>query len=177
MYFQFLNYCIKLVPRFIILASVEKAELSILTPAGSSLYFLVLFFKKHTNTLLNVLSDLTAVDYPSKKLRFEVVYNCFSTKYNYKLRFKASVDEILVLPSISNIFICSDWFEREVWDLFGVFFSNHSRLRRILTDYAFVGYPLRKDFPTTGFLEVRYSESLQKVVYEPLELSCAMRFI
>jgi NADH dehydrogenase (ubiquinone) Fe-S protein 3 len=176
LYYQFLNYCIKIVPRFIILASVEKSEISILSQ-HDTVYFLILFFKKHTNTLLNVLSDITAVDYPQKSLRFEVVYNCFSIKYNYRLRFKVSVSEILAIPSIHNIFLCSNWFEREVFDLFGVFFYNHARLRRILTDYGFVGYPLRKDFPTTGFYEVRYSENLQKVIYEPLELSSAMRFV
>jgi NADH dehydrogenase (ubiquinone) Fe-S protein 3 len=176
LYYQFLNYCLKLVPRFILLASLERAELCILTQHDSVL-FLILFFKKHTNTLLNVLSDITAVDYPQKRLRFEVVYNFFSIQYNYRLRFKVAVHEVMALPSLSNLYLSSNWFEREAWDLFGVFFYNHSRLRRILTDYGFVGYPLRKDFPCTGFYEVRYSESLQKVVYEPLELSCAMRFL
>jgi NADH dehydrogenase (ubiquinone) Fe-S protein 3 len=176
MYYQFLNYCLKIVPRFIILASVEKAELSILTQ-HDTIYYLIIFFKKHTNTLLNVLSDITVVDFPQKTLRFEVIYNFFSTKYNYKLRFKVSVNEIIALPSIHNLYLVSNWFERECWDLFGVFFYNHSRLRRILTDYGFVGYPFRKDFPTTGFYEVRYSENLQKVIYEPLELSCSFRFV
>jgi len=176
LYYNFLNYCLQIVPRFIILASVEKAEMTILTH-HDTLFFLILFFKKHTNSLLNVLSDITAVDYPQKALRFEVIYNCFSTKYNYRLRFKVAVNEIMALPSIYNIFLSSNWFEREVWDMFGVFFYNHSRLRRILTDYGFVGYPLRKDFPVTGFYEVRYSESLQKVIYEPVELSCSMRFV
>jgi NADH dehydrogenase (ubiquinone) Fe-S protein 3 len=175
-YYNFVNYCLKVVPRFILLASVEKAEISILT-SHESLYFLILFLRKHTNTILNVLADITAVDYPQKSLRFEVVYNFFSTKYNYRCRIKASVNEVIGLPSISNLFLNSNWLEREVFDMFGVFFYNHSRLRRILTDYGFVGYPLRKDFPCSGFYEVRYSESLQKVVYEPLELSCAMRFV
>ena len=176
LYYQFINYSIKIVPKFIILASVEKAEICLLSK-HETIYYLILFFKKHTNTLLNVLSDITAVDYPQKNLRFEVVYNCFSIKYNYKLRFKVSVSEVIALPSIYSIFLCSNWFEREVFDLFGIFFYNHTRLRRILTDYGFVGYPLRKDFPTTGFYEVRYSENLQKVIYEPLELSSSMRFV
>jgi len=136
-----------------------------------------LFFKKHTNTLLNVLSDICAVDYPQKKLRFEVVYNFYSLKYNYKLRLKVSVLEIMAIVSLYNIFLSSNWLEREVWDLFGVFFCDHSRLRRILTDYGFIGYPLRKDFPSVGFYEVRYSEILQKVTYEPLEFNTSLRFI
>jgi NADH/F420H2 dehydrogenase subunit C len=176
LYYQFLNYCLKLVPRFIVLASLERAELCILTQ-HDSLFFLILFFKKNTNTHLNVLYDITGVDYPQKRLRFEVVYNFFSIQYNYRLRFKVSINEVMALPSLSNLYLSSNWFEREAWDLFGIFFYNHSRLRRILTDYGFVGYPLRKDFPCTGFYEVRYSESLQKVVYEPLELSCSMRFV
>ena len=89
---------------------------------------------------------------------------------------KASLNEVMALPSIHSLYLSSNWLEREAWDLFGIFFYNHSRLRRILTDYGFVGYPLRKDFPCAGFYEVRYSESLQKVVYEPLELSCSDAF-
>lgn len=175
-YYQFINYCLKIVPRFILLASVEKADLCFLTQ-HDHLFFLIVFFKKHTNTLLNLLTDLTAVDYPQKKLRFEVIYNLISLTYNYRLRLKVSINEVMALPSIHNLYLSSNWLEREVWDFFGVFFYNHSRLRRILTDYGFVGYPLRKDFPTMGFYEVRYSEALQKVVYEPLELSTSMRFL
>jgi NADH dehydrogenase (ubiquinone) Fe-S protein 3 len=175
-YYQFLNYCLKLVPKFIIIASVEKAELCILT-SHDNLFGLILFVKKHTNTLINQLSDISGVDFPQKSLRFEVVYNFLSTKYNYKLRIKTSINEVMALPSIQSLFLSSGWAERECWDMFGIFFYNHSRLRRILTDYGFVGYPLRKDFPVTGFYEVRYSEKEQKVIYEPLELSCSMRFV
>lgn len=175
-YYHFLNYCLKLVPKFIIIASLEKAELCILTQ-HDSLFFLVVFFKKHTNTLVNLLVDICGVDFPQKSLRFEVVYNFLSLKYNTRIRIKTSINEVMALPSIQSLYLSSNWAEREAWDLLGIFFYNHPRLRRILTDYGFVGYPLRKDFPTTGFYEVRYSESLQKVVYEPLELSCAMRFI
>lgn len=176
LYYLFINYCIKTIPRYILLISLEKAEICILSQYDN-IYFLIMFFKKHTNTLLNVLSDITAVDYPQKKLRFEVIYNFFSIKYNYKLRFKISITEIMAVASIYNLFLASNWFEREVWDLFGIFFSDHSRLRRILTDYGFIGYPLRKDFPCVGFYEVRYSENLQKIIYEPLELTTTLRFL
>jgi NADH dehydrogenase (ubiquinone) Fe-S protein 3 len=174
-YYLFINYCLNLVPKYILLISLEKTEIMLLAQYNN-IYNLIYFFKKHTNTLLNVLSDICAVDYPQKKLRFETIYNCFSTKYNYKLRFKISLNEVMAISSIHSIFLSSDWWERELWDMFGIFFFNHSRLRRILTDYGFNGYPLRKDFPCIGFYEVRYSENLQKIVYEPIEFSCYMRF-
>jgi len=103
-------------------------------------------------------------------------YNCFSIKYNYRLRIKTILNELFALISLNKLFLSSRWWEREVWDMFGIFFSEHARLRRILTDYGFIGYPLRKDFPNVGFYEVRYSESQQKVIYEPLEFSCYTRF-
>jgi len=137
---------------------------------------LCFFLKKHTNTLIGSIADICAVDYTQKYLRFEVVYNTFSFKYNYKLRVKTIINEITALPSLSSLFLSSNWWEREVWDMFGIFFYDHSRLRRILTDYGFIGYPLRKDFPNVGFYEIRYSESLQKVTYEPLEFNCYTRF-
>ena len=169
-------YYIKLVPKYVLLVSLEKAEICILTQY-TNLFFLMYFFKKHTNTLVNVLIDICGADYPQKYLRFEVIYNCISIKYNQKMRFKISVNEIMAISSLYNLYLSSNWLEREVWDFFGIFFFDHSRLRRILTDYGFIGYPLRKDFPTVGFYEVRYSESLQKVIYEPLELTSYLRFV
>ena len=175
-YSQFINYIVSCVPKYILFASVEKAEVC-LVGHHDSIHLLLLFMKKHTASLLNMLVDITAVDYPQKSLRFEVVYLCLSTKYAYRLRLKTSVNELMALASVHNLYLSSNWSEREVWDMFGIFYHNHSRLRRIMTDYGFVGYPLRKDFPCMGFQEVRFSESQQKVVYEPLELSCAMRFV
>jgi len=173
--FKFLQYLIKLIPNFIIFAYIEKLELTLLVNY-KSLYFLMFFCKKHTNILINCISDITAVDYPGKFLRFEIFYNCFSIKYNYRLRIKTIINELLALVSLNKLFLSSNWWEREVWDMFGIFFYEHARLRRILTDYGFIGYPLRKDFPNVGFYEVRYSESQQKVIYEPLEFSCYTRF-
>jgi len=172
---NFLQYILKLIPNYIIFSYMEKTELTLFINY-LSLYFMMLFCKKHTNMQLNCISDITAVDYPGKFLRFEIFYNCFSIKYNYRLRIKTILNELLALISVNKLFLSSSWWEREIWDMFGIFFYEHSRLRRILTDYGFIGYPLRKDFPCVGFYEVRYSEADQKVIYEPLEFSCYTRF-
>src|SRR5690606_32551886 len=104
----------------------------------------------------------TCVDYPSRPERFELVYNLLSLKHNLRLRVKLTTDDESPVPSCWNVFKSANWFEREVWDLYGVFFSDHPDLRRILTDYGFEGHPLRKDFPLTGYVEVRYDEDLKR---------------
>jgi len=116
------------------------------------------------------LVDLTAVDYPDQAERFEVVYNLLSLKLNQRLRVKLTTDERTPVASVSGVFSAAIWLEREAWDMFGIFFANHPDLRRILTDYGFEGHPLRKDFPLTGFKEVRYSEEEKRVVYEAVKL-------
>jgi len=176
LFYLVIHYYIKNLPTYILLVSLEKAEICILTQYNN-ISNLVAFFKRHTNTLVNVLIDITAADFPQKNLRFEVIYNCISMKYNSKIRFKIGVNEVMAISSLYNLYLSSNWLEREVWDLFGIFFFDHSRLRRILTDYGFSGYPLRKDFPGIGFYEVRYSETLQKVIYEPLEFASYLRFV
>ena len=122
-------------------------------------------------TAMQQLVDLTAVDYPSQPERFELSYNLLSLKHNLRLRVKVSTDEDAAVPSVAGLFPNANWFEREIWDLFGVFFSDHPDLRRILTDYGFDGHPLRKDFPLTGYVEVRYDEAQKRVVYEPVKLT------
>ncbi|MEL6127457.1 MAG: NADH-quinone oxidoreductase subunit C, partial [Pseudomonadota bacterium] len=117
------------------------------------------------------LVDITAVDYPERERRFEVVYHFLSMTQNQRIRVKAAVREREILPSITGIHPSANWFEREVFDMYGVMFSGHPDLRRILTDYGFRGHPLRKDFPTTGYTEVRYSEEEKRVVYEPVKLT------
>ena len=119
--------------------------------------------------------DVTAVDYPDREERFEVVYNLLSLKQNQRIRVKLSTDESTPVVSATSVFKSANWFEREVWDLFGVFFSDHPDLRRILTDYGFEGHPLRKDFPLTGLVEVRYDEDQKRVVYEPVKLTQEFR--
>jgi NADH-quinone oxidoreductase subunit C len=116
------------------------------------------------------LTDLTCVDWPSKEARFEMVYQLISYVKNVRVRVKLSVAEDEPVPSICEVHPCADWFERETFDMFGVFFSGHPDLRRILTDYGFHGHPLRKDFPMTGYVEVRWDDALKRVVYEPVKL-------
>jgi NADH-quinone oxidoreductase subunit C len=119
--------------------------------------------------------DICGVDYPERDERFEVVYHLLSPRQNLRVRVKLTTDEEQPVPSITGIFPGADWYEREAYDFYGVLFSGHPDLRRILTDYGFDGYPLRKDFPTTGYVEVRYDEERKRVVYEPVKLAQEFR--
>lgn len=116
------------------------------------------------------LIDISGVDYPSRAARFDVVYHLLSPRQNLRIRVKIATDEDTPVPSATPIYLGADWYERETYDLYGVLFSGHPDLRRILTDYGFEGHPLRKDFPLTGFVEVRYDDEVKRVVYEPVEL-------
>ena len=117
------------------------------------------------------LMDVTAVDYPERAVRFEVVYHLLSMTRNRRVRVKAAIAEDAAAPTATGVFPCADWYEREVFDMFGIAFEGHPDLRRILTDYGFEGHPLRKDFPMTGYLEVRYDDEQKRVVYEPVKIS------
>jgi NADH-quinone oxidoreductase subunit C len=114
--------------------------------------------------------DLCGVDYPAREHRFDVVYHLLSPRHNHRIRVKVMTDEATPVPSAIPVFPAADWFEREAYDLYGILFSNHPDLRRILTDYGFEGHPLRKDFPLTGFVEVRYDDAEKRVVYSPVKL-------
>lgn len=114
--------------------------------------------------------DVTAVDYPGRDKRFDVVYHLMSPKYNTRLRVKVAIDDTTPVPSIISVFPGADWFEREAWDMYGVIFTGHPDMRRLLTDYGFEGHPLRKDFPLTGYQEVRWDDEQKRVVYEPVKL-------
>ncbi len=116
------------------------------------------------------LLDVCGVDYPERPLRFDVVYHLLSMTRNWRVRVNVQTDEDTPVPSATPVFPCADWFEREAFDMYGMFFSGHPDLRRILTDYGFHGHPLRKDFPMTGYVEVRYDDALKRVVYEPVKL-------
>ena len=129
------------------------------------------FLKSNSGMKFSTLIDITAVDYPSRGNRFEMVYHFLSMYTNTRIRLKAQVAEDGMVPSISEIHPGANWFEREVFDMYGVLFSGHPDLRRILTDYGFRGHPLRKDFPTTGYTEVRYDEVAKRVGYEPVSLT------
>ena len=119
--------------------------------------------------------DVSGVDYPARAKRFDVVYHLLSPRQNLRIRVKVMTDEDTPVPSITGVFPGADWFEREAYDLYGILFSGHPDLRRLLTDYGFEGHPLRKDFPLTGFVEVRYDDEVKRVVYEPVELKQEFR--
>ncbi|KAL3065929.1 NADH dehydrogenase [ubiquinone] iron-sulfur protein 3, mitochondrial [Trematomus bernacchii] len=133
------------------------------------------FLRDHTNAQFRNMIDLTAVDVPSRQNRFEIVYNLLSLRYNSRIRIKTYSDELSPVDSAVSVHMAANWYEREVWDMFGVFFANHPDLRRILTDYGFEGHPFRKDFPLSGYVEVRYDDELKRVVAEPVELSQEFR--
>lgn len=130
-----------------------------------------LLLKNHFKYQYKVLTCISGVDYPENLYRFQVVYELLSIKYNSRIRIKVLVDELTPVNSIEKIFPAASWWECEVWDMFGIFFLNQNNLTRILTDYGFQGYPLRKDFPLTGFTESRYNATKNRVVYENLELA------
>ncbi|MBJ7483195.1 MAG: NADH-quinone oxidoreductase subunit C [Brevundimonas sp.] len=117
------------------------------------------------------LLDICGVDFPDREERFEVVYHLLSMTRNARVRVKVTTDEVQPVPSVISVFPCADWFEREAFDMYGMLFSGHPDLRRLLTDYGFQGHPLRKDFPMTGYVEVRYDEEQKRVVYEPVKLT------
>lgn len=131
--------------------------------------------RDHTGLQYKVLTDVTAVDYPERSQRFDVVYNRLSVRYGSRLMVKVRVDELQPVPSRTGRFKSANWMERERWDRFGVGVEGHPDLRRILTDYGFEGHPMRKDFPLTGYTEVRYDETLKRVVSEPVELAQEFR--
>lgn len=136
---------------------------------------LLKLLRDNGQTLFKQLVDICAVDYPGRANRFEVIYNLLSYRHNKRLRVRVHVGEGVNVPTVTGLFRCALWLEREVWDLFGIPFEGHPDLRRLLTDYDFDGHPLRKDFPLTGFVEVRYDADQQKVVYEPVNLQQAYR--
>ena len=133
------------------------------------------FLRDDPKCRFNLLCDLCGVDYPDRPQRFEVVCNLLSMSLNQRIRLKLETDEEQPVPSVTGLFSCAGWWEREAWDLFGIFFSDNPDLRRILTDYGFDGHPLRKDFPLTGYLEVKYDEDQKRVVYEPVALKQEFR--
>jgi NADH/F420H2 dehydrogenase subunit C len=137
----------------------------------NNLRALLYFLQNHTLCQYKQLSEIACSDIPGKKRRFSLAYVLYSLRYNAYIRVVIQTNEVLSIPSATPIYHSAGWLEREVWDLFGIFFENHPDLRRILTDYGFSGHPLRKDFPLTGFLEVYYNDSTKRMSYEPIELA------
>ena len=150
--------------------SITLGELALET-TRDNLSVLMKLVRDDSNCLFKILIDITAVDFPERGERFEIVYNLLSLSHNQRIRVTVSTDENTPVPSMVSLFSAAGWFEREVWDMFGVFFTDHPDLRRMLTDYGFEGHPLRKDFPLTGYVEVRYDEEQKRVVYEPVTLT------
>ncbi|MGL4494972.1 MAG: NADH-quinone oxidoreductase subunit C [Beijerinckiaceae bacterium] len=130
----------------------------------------IAFLRSDPQCAFNSFIDATAVDYPAREKRFDVVYHLLSPKHNTRIRVRLMVDETTAIPSIISVFPGADWFERETYDMYGVIFTGHPDMRRLLTDYGFEGYPLRKDFPLTGYVEVRWDDEQKRVVYEPVKL-------
>lgn len=169
----------------LILYKIFKKELLSITLKGNQLIICISenklpmvlhFLRDNCLFLCKQLLDIFVTDYPNRKNRFEINYLLVSIKHNLRVIIRINVQETAYLPSVSNIFKSANWLEREVWDMFGIYFYNHPDLRRILTDYGFFGYPLRKDFPLTGYLEVRYDDDEKRVVLEPLEIMQEFRY-
>lgn len=150
-------------------AHVAHGELSI-TVATTDLPRALLWLRDDPNMLFKELVDICGVDYPEREQRFDVVYHLLSMHHNQRIRVRVTTDEATPVPSMTTLFRSAGWFEREAWDMYGILFSDHPDLRRLLTDYGFEGHPLRKDFPLTGYVEMRYDDEQQRVVYEPVKL-------
>ena len=156
-------------------AHVAKSEIVrgelILWTTPESLLPLLQFLRDDARCRFRTLVDICGVDYPERPQRFEVVYNLLSIHKNHRVRVKVAADESTAVPSASGLFSTAGWFEREAWDLFGIFFAGNADLRRILTDYGFEGHPMRKDFPLTGYVELRYDEEQKRVIYDKVRLT------
>ncbi|WP_424931749.1 NADH-quinone oxidoreductase subunit C [Amaricoccus macauensis] len=151
-------------------SEIAHGELT-MTVRPAALVDFIGFLKADGACRFTTLIDITAIDWPERERRFDIVYHFLSMHLNQRIRVKAEVREDEIVPSIVEIHPGANWYEREVFDMYGLLFSGHPDLRRILTDYGFRGYPLRKDFPTTGYVEVRYDEEQKRVVYEPVKLT------
>ncbi len=153
----------------VVSTEIAFGELNV-TATVSGLPGLIEFLRGDPNCRFATLIDITAVDHPARPARFDVVYHLLSMYRNQRIRVKAAVREDEMVPSLMGVFPGANWYEREIFDMFGILFTGHPDLRRILTDYGFRGYPLRKDFPTTGYTEVRWNDVEKRVVYEPVKL-------
>ena len=154
----------------VIASHIRHGELTFAVERGSLLEF-VRFLRDNSLCLFETLFDICGVDYPERGERFDVVYHFLSMRMNHRVRVKVATDEATPVPSLVGLFPAANWFEREAFDMYGIVFSDHPDMRRILTDYGFEGFPLRKDFPLTGHVEVRYDDLEKRVVYEPVKLT------
>jgi NADH-quinone oxidoreductase subunit C len=161
-------------PGAVLQRTFALGELTLVVPAGDIVRVLTAL-RVDTECLFEVLIDICGVDYPEREKRFDVVYHLLSPRRNQRIRIKCETDEDTAVPSVVGVFPAANWFEREAYDMYGILFSGHPDLRRLLTDYGFQGHPLRKDFPLTGYVEVRYDDAQKRVVYEPVKLTQEFR--
>jgi len=145
------------------------------TARADKIVTILTFLRDEGNFKFVQLTDICGVDYPERTLRFDVVYHLLSLKHNIRVRIKVQADDEVPVPSVVGVYPCANWYEREVWDMYGVMFDGHPDLRRLLTDYGFQGHPQRKDFPLSGYVELRYSEEERRGVYEPVQLQQEFR--
>ena len=160
--------------REVLLVELKADELAV-TVQRPAIVKVMTFLRDDANCQFKQLMDVCGVDWPGREQRFDVVYNLLSLRHNQRIRVKVQTDESVPVPSVTGVFSSANWFEREVWDMFGVAFSDHPDLRRILTDYGFDGFPLRKDFPLYGTVELHYDDEQKRVVYEPVKLAQQFR--
>ena len=168
------DYIAAALPDSVLASEVGLGELTLVSRLDDIVKVLV-FLRDDINCQFKLLVDVCGVDYPDREKRFDVVYNLLSLTQNLRVRVRVETDETTPVPSVSGVFSSANWWEREAWDLFGIYFSGHPDLRRILTDYGFEGHPLRKDFPLTGYVEMRYDDEQKRVVYEPVNLTQEFR--
>ncbi|XP_003745089.1 NADH dehydrogenase [ubiquinone] iron-sulfur protein 3, mitochondrial [Galendromus occidentalis] len=169
------KYAAACLPRFVQKVQLTAGDELELLIAPEGVIPVIAFLRDNHMTQFHSLADIAGVDVPARKYRFEIVYNLLSIRYNSRIRVRTYTDELTPIDSICEIFKGANWYEREIWDMFGVMFHDHPDLRRILTDYGFEGHPQRKDFPLSGYVEVRYDDALRRVVVEPLELAQEFR--
>lgn len=154
--------------------TVVNSELSV-TVKRDDIVKVLTYLRDDANCQFKILMDVCGVDFPEREQRFNVVYHLLSMTHNFRIRIKVRTSEDVAVPTVTGVFSSANWWEREAWDLYGIYFSGHPDLRRIMTDYGFEGHPLRKDFPLTGYVEVRYDDEAKRVVYEPVKLTQDLR--
>jgi len=164
------DYMVEKFAQYKAVAEFQQDQLCVTVPA-QNIVKIMMTLRDDKEMNFHQLVDLTAVDFPDREQRFEVVYHLLSVRHNHRVRIKVSVEDEVLVPSITSVFSMAGWLEREVFDMYGIYFEGHPDLRRILTDYGFEGHPQRKDFPLTGYKELRYDEEQKRVVYEPVKLT------
>lgn len=169
---SYIGQCLPKYVQKILLNHCNELELLI---APSGILPVMYFLKNHHNSQFTNIIDIAGMDVPTRTYRFELIYHLLSLRFNSRIRVKTYTDELTPVDSLCEVYQGANWYEREVYDMYGVYFANHPDLRRILTDYGFEGHPFRKDFPLSGYIELRFDEELQRIVYEPLELTQEFR--